>query len=61
MEKGREGHNTRQLYDALCEYREQLWMDDFIDVQVWFIEPGRWKSADDFQLQGVRPYAIGVL
>ncbi len=61
MEKGREGLNTRILEQALSPCQDKLWEDRFLDVQFWFIEPGRWERLDDFQLKRVRPYAIGVL
>ncbi len=61
MEKTWEGLSNQTLDEALSEYRDKLWMDDFLDVQTWFIAPGRWERADDYQLRGVRPYAIRVL
>ncbi len=61
MEKGRQDLQTRALDRALRQYRQDLWMDPFVEVQMWFIEPGRWERSDDFQLKSVRPYAIRVL
>lgn len=61
MEADRGDLGVDQMDPVLRQHLDQLWTDHFLNVQIWFIKPGRWEQTDDFQLQGVRPYAIRVL
>ena len=49
------------LNERLLQYQQQMLLDRMIWVQTWFIDHGRWDRLDDYQLRGVRPYAIRVL
>ena len=61
MEMGPQVAHHHSLEKALSDYLDMLWMDSYLDVQVWFVKGGRWEQEDDYQLKGVRPYAIRVL
>lgn len=61
MEKGGGGDRSLTLRDALADCLDRVWWKHLLHVQTWFIEPGRFEQADDYQLRGVRPYAIRVL
>ncbi len=61
LERDRLEEGFSHIDDELLRYQQELLLDRMVWVQTWFIEHGRWDRLDDYQLKGVRPYAIRVL
>lgn len=61
LERDRQREDFGDLDERLLEFQHKLMLDRMIWVQTWFIEHGRWDCLDDYQLKGVRRYAIRVL